>query len=106
MKPILPHYRFRRKRNIIPVAIIDLIGKGLFRPLRWVKPPRDIGSVLMIRLDHIGDVVCSTPVFREWKSNYPKTKLSMKTLEEKLLKFSNDIRLQDDITIIEARYFG
>jgi len=30
----------------------------------------------------------------------------METLEEELLKFSNDIRLQDDITVIEARYFG
>jgi hypothetical protein len=30
----------------------------------------------------------------------------METLEEELLKFSNDIRLQDDITIIEARYLG
>jgi hypothetical protein len=29
----------------------------------------------------------------------------METLEEELLKFSNDIRLQDDITVIEARYF-
>jgi PAS domain S-box-containing protein len=38
--------------------------------------------------------------------DYPKKPLHMETLEEKLLKFSNDIRLQDDITIIEARYFG
>ena len=30
----------------------------------------------------------------------------METLEEELLKFSNDIRLPDDITIIEVRYFG
>jgi hypothetical protein len=30
----------------------------------------------------------------------------MNNLEEKLLKFSNDIRLQDDITVIEARYLG
>jgi serine phosphatase RsbU (regulator of sigma subunit) len=37
---------------------------------------------------------------------YPKSPLSMNTLEEKLLMFSNDIRLQDDITIIEARYLG
>jgi serine phosphatase RsbU (regulator of sigma subunit) len=36
--------------------------------------------------------------------DYPKKPLRMETLEEKLLKFSNDIRLQDDITIIEARY--
>ena len=38
--------------------------------------------------------------------DYPKKPLRMETLEEELLKFSNDIRLQDDITIIEARYFG
>ncbi len=38
--------------------------------------------------------------------DYPKISLSMGTLEEKLLMFSNDIRLQDDITIIEVRYFG
>ena len=38
--------------------------------------------------------------------DYPKIPLSMNTLEEKLLMFSNDIRLQDDITIIETRYLG
>jgi serine phosphatase RsbU (regulator of sigma subunit) len=38
--------------------------------------------------------------------DYPKAPLSMQTLEEKLLMFSNDIRLQDDITVIEARYLG
>jgi sigma-B regulation protein RsbU (phosphoserine phosphatase) len=38
--------------------------------------------------------------------NYPQMPLRMEKLEEVLLKFSNDIRLQDDITIIEARYSG
>lgn len=38
--------------------------------------------------------------------DYPRTKLSMAALEEKLLKFSNDIRLQDDITIMEVRFAG
>jgi serine phosphatase RsbU (regulator of sigma subunit) len=38
--------------------------------------------------------------------DYPKTPLCMETLEERLLKFSNDIRLQDDITIVEARFLG
>ena len=38
--------------------------------------------------------------------DYPRTQLSMDVLEEALLKFSNDIRLQDDITIIEVRFTG
>ena len=40
------------------------------------------------------------------KLNYPKTPLNMETLEQELLMFSNEIRLQDDVTIIEIRYLG
>jgi sigma-B regulation protein RsbU (phosphoserine phosphatase) len=36
--------------------------------------------------------------------DYPQEPLHMTALEEALLKFSNDIRLQDDITILEARF--
>ena len=38
--------------------------------------------------------------------DYPIVQLSMDALEKELLKFSNDIRLQDDITIIEVRFMG
>jgi hypothetical protein len=34
---------------------------------------------------------------------YPRTPLSMPALEERLLKFSNAIRMADDITIVEMR---
>jgi PAS domain S-box-containing protein len=37
---------------------------------------------------------------------YPQTPLSMTVLEKELLKFSNDIRLQDDVTIIEVSFTG
>jgi sigma-B regulation protein RsbU (phosphoserine phosphatase) len=38
--------------------------------------------------------------------DYPQTPLNMGALAEELLKFSNDIRLQDDIAIIEIRFLG
>ena len=38
--------------------------------------------------------------------DYSQNRLNMDTLQKELLKFSNDIRLQDDITIIEMRYLG
>lgn len=38
--------------------------------------------------------------------DYLRKKLGMDFLEEELLKFSNDIRLQGDITIIEVRFTG
>ncbi|MDD5085533.1 MAG: glycosyltransferase family 9 protein [Candidatus Omnitrophica bacterium] len=79
MKPISPYYLFKKKRNILAVSIIDFIGRILFYPLRWIKPPVVIKNVLMIRLDHMGDVVSSTPAFREWKANYPASRLTVLT---------------------------
>ena len=38
--------------------------------------------------------------------NYPQNQLNMGELQEELLKFSNEIRLQDDITIIEVLFWG
>jgi len=37
---------------------------------------------------------------------YPDTPLRMDALEKELLKFSNEIRLEDDITILEMRFMG
>ena len=38
--------------------------------------------------------------------DYPQNQLNMAALQEELLRFSNDIRLQDDITIMEVRFWG
>jgi PAS domain S-box-containing protein len=38
--------------------------------------------------------------------DYPQTPLSLAVFEEELLKFSNEIRLQDDVTIIEMCFQG
>lgn len=40
------------------------------------------------------------------KLDYPQTPLEMDALEQELLKFSNEIRLQDDVTIIEIKFIG
>jgi serine phosphatase RsbU (regulator of sigma subunit) len=40
------------------------------------------------------------------KLDYPQTHLKMDLLEQELLKFSNEIRLQDDVTIIEIKFLG
>lgn len=38
--------------------------------------------------------------------DYPRTPLSMPALEERLLRYSNAIRLPDDLTLIEERFAG
>ena len=40
------------------------------------------------------------------KLDYPQMPLKMDALEQKLPKFSNEIRLQDDVTIIEMKFLG
>jgi serine phosphatase RsbU (regulator of sigma subunit) len=38
--------------------------------------------------------------------DYPEVLISAGGLTEALLKFSNDIRLEDDVTLMEVRYLG
>jgi hypothetical protein len=35
---------------------------------------------------------------------YPRTALDINAVEEQLLKYSNNIRLDDDVTAIEVRF--
>ena len=58
-----------------------------------------------IEIHNAGNELLGVEGFTQILKNldYPKTPLSMDILEVELLKFSNDIQLQDDITIIEVR---
>jgi phosphoserine phosphatase RsbU/P len=38
------------------------------------------------------------------RQGYPKKQIQMEALEEELLKYSNSIRLDDDLTILEVRF--
>jgi sigma-B regulation protein RsbU (phosphoserine phosphatase) len=38
------------------------------------------------------------------RQGYPNRPIKMEALEEALLKYSNSIRLDDDLTIIEVRF--
>ena len=57
------------------IFLLDLLGNIIFFPLRFKKFPKDIKKILIIRLDHIGDMILTTPVFKSVKSNYPKAKV-------------------------------
>ena len=38
--------------------------------------------------------------------HYPQAPLSIERLHERLLRFSSDIRLEDDLTLLEIRFLG
>ncbi len=62
-------------------TVITLLWK-LFKP----KKPKHIKKILVIRLDHIGDLLAATPVFRIIKENYPNAKLDVL-----IAKYNKDI---------------
>jgi hypothetical protein len=67
-------YVFRKKRNIYLVKMFDLIGSILFSlfRLRRFELPERIRRILVIRLDGIGDVIFTTPLYEALKKNIRK----------------------------------
>ncbi|HNU36387.1 MAG TPA: hypothetical protein PKJ15_07295, partial [Methanomassiliicoccales archaeon] len=49
---------------------------GMNRPRRGGLAPERIARILVVRLDHIGDVIMTTPVFRLLKERYPEGRLT------------------------------
>ncbi len=72
-------YTFKKKKNICLVKAFDLIGSVIFFPfgLKRLKLPENVRKILVIRLDGIGDVLLSTPVYEALKKKYPSAKISV-----------------------------
>jgi len=78
-------YQFVRLRNIVAVSIIDAIGYGIRRILRsfglWksrsIPKPDEVKKVILIRLDHIGDLVMTLPAIRAIRDLYPYAELTL-----------------------------
>ncbi|MBL7147236.1 MAG: glycosyltransferase family 9 protein [Nanoarchaeota archaeon] len=69
-------YVFSEKKNLVITSFIDSIGKALF----WIKknkPIKDIQNILIIRIDHIGDVITTIPSLRALRKAFPKAKISV-----------------------------
>ena len=67
------NYIYVKKRYIILFSILDAIGNLIFFPFRvfgkTISP--NIKRLLIIRLDHIGDVISATTVLKPLRQKYP-----------------------------------
>ncbi len=72
-------YIFKKKRNIFLISLLDFLGSIVFFPFKLFKKkiPGNIGKILIIRLDHIGDVVFSTMVPQNLKAHYKGAKITL-----------------------------
>jgi lipopolysaccharide heptosyltransferase II len=58
------------------LLLIDIIGCVLFFWLKLV-PFREPKRILLIRLEHVGDVLLTTPAFRALRKRFPKAKIDV-----------------------------
>ncbi len=59
------------------IFLVDLIGYLLFFWKKFRPFPKTIKKILVIRLDNIGDMVLTTPVFRTLKNNFPNVEVAV-----------------------------
>lgn len=75
----------------------DAVGRILWFPLKWSRRPLDLSSVtriLVIRMDHIGDVVMSRPAIRALHKKFPHAAIDFLVTEDiaPLFEDSKEIR--------------
>lgn len=74
---MLKKYVFVEKKNLFMAAFIDFIGGLMFFWVKKNKPLNDVQKILVIRVDHIGDVITTIPSLRTLRKAFPNAKISM-----------------------------
>lgn len=72
-------YVFKNKvyRALIPV--FDILGSMAFLPSKLFRKQAPVSpeKILIVRLDHIGDFVCTTPIFKNLKKRFPQATITV-----------------------------
>jgi len=81
--------------------IFFILATFLFSPLFFLSGlsrKKDKQRILVIQTAKIGDLVCSTPVFREIKKNYPESRLAVLVLSQAKGILRNNPHINEIIT--------
>jgi len=72
-------YAFKKFAYRISVPIFDVFGSIVSYPFKFFNQPMPPNpeNILVIRLDHIGDFVCTTPIFKDLKKRYPGAQITV-----------------------------
>ncbi len=71
-------YLFKKSVYRLLMPLFDLAGSIIFFPIKIFKkyPPAEPKAILVVRLDHIGDFICTSPVFKNLKARFPSASIT------------------------------
>ena len=99
-------YIFRKKRNVLPVLIFDLVGyflaKFFKRSFKKAKP--EFRNILIIRLDHVGDVLLATAAPKILKENFSRSRIIFLTSSWAAPLLENN-PFVDEVILYDAPWF-
>ena len=100
----MPRYPFKSRWKRLLAGCFDTLGRFCFAMVRRPQKPLDLASarrILVIRLDHIGDVVMSRPAIRALHKKFPHAMIDLLVTEDiaPLFESSKEIR-----TVITAKH--
>ncbi len=74
-------YIYKKQCWIRLVKLIDALGENLVRPfLRLpavISEPSDVKKILVIKLDHLGDLLLATPSLKLLRYSYPNARITL-----------------------------
>ncbi|MDD5355580.1 MAG: glycosyltransferase family 9 protein [Candidatus Omnitrophica bacterium] len=99
-------YYYRKRRYIILAYIIDCLGWVLsfLRMIPKRKYPENIKNILLVRLDHLGDVLYILPALTALRHKYPNAQITLLAASwgYELVKDNRDI---NEIIVYDAPWF-
>ena len=97
-------YIFKNKWKTVLVSCIDFLGGIIFSPLRLRKDAPDPSSILVVRIDQVGDMIQALPFFTELRQKYPAARITALCAApaEFLLRHCSSI---DSIIVMESSWF-
>lgn len=102
-------YIYKKRWILFNIFLIDLIGYSLLTIIRFFKKPQNIPEsikkILVFKLDHIGDVLMTTPALKVLKLSYPDASLTVVvgSWSKDILKDNLDI---SEILVYDAYWFN
>ncbi len=98
-------YPYKQSWRWCFVRFFDLIFDRFSKRLRQNKFPDSVQNILVVRLDQIGDLVCSLPVFPVLKAKFPNAKITALVGEEGKVILEHNTFI-DQIIVFRSNWFS